>query len=274
MGGARGSGPFVAVNCAALPESLIEAELFGIEKGVATGVDQRMGRIESASGGTLFLDEIGDLSLTAQAKLQRVLQEREVEWVGGRKPVPVDLRLVAATNKDLPVEIESGAFRQDLYFRLNIVHLTMPPLREMRGDIPLLAKYFLQKYGVEMESSITTYSREALGAMCAYDWPGNVRELENEVKRVLVLSSGDRVELADLSAAVGEQAGILPRQTSDTPSIPINSKKPLKDRVTALEIQMIREALEHTGGDRRKTAKRLGLSHQGLINKVKRYGLD
>ena len=144
-GGPRQAKPFVAVNCAALPESLVEAELFGIEKGVATGVERRVGRIESAAGGTLFLDEIGDLNMTAQAKLLRVLQEREVEWVGGRKPVPVDIRLVAATSKDLSAEIETGRFRQDLFFRLNIVHLKMAALREIRGDIPLLATHFLQK---------------------------------------------------------------------------------------------------------------------------------
>src|SRR5438128_7469694 len=135
----RRAKPFVAVNCAALPEPLVESELFGIEKGVATGVERRVGRIESANGGTLFLDEIGDLSLAAQAKLLRVLQEREVEWVGGRKPVPVDVRLIAATNKDLKGEIQQGKFRQDLFFRLNVVHLHMPPLRELRGDIPVLA---------------------------------------------------------------------------------------------------------------------------------------
>src|SRR6185295_14242756 len=141
----RRTKPFIAVNCAALPEQLVESELFGIEKGVATGVDRRMGRIESANGGTLFLDEIGDLSLTAQAKLLRVLQEREVDWVGGRKPVSVDIRLVAATNKDLKDEIQHGRFRQDLFFRLNVVHLHMPPLREMRADIPVLAMHSLRK---------------------------------------------------------------------------------------------------------------------------------
>jgi transcriptional regulator with GAF, ATPase, and Fis domain len=142
---ARRSKPFVAVNCAALPDTLVESELFGIEKGVATGVERRVGRIESANGGTLFLDEIGDLSLTAQAKLLRVLQEREVEWVGGRRPVPVDVRVIAATNKDLREEIQQNRFRQDLYFRLNVIHVHMPALREIRTDIPLLAMYFLKK---------------------------------------------------------------------------------------------------------------------------------
>src|SRR6266513_1610158 len=146
----RRSKPFVAVNCAALPEALVESELFGIEKGVATGVERRVGRIESANGGTLFLDEIGDLSLTAQAKLLRVLQEREVEWVGGRKPVPIDIRLIAATNKDLKGEIQQNRFRQDLFFRLNVIHIRMPSLKEIRADIPLLAMYFLKKHSKEL----------------------------------------------------------------------------------------------------------------------------
>jgi DNA-binding NtrC family response regulator len=271
-GGSRCSKPFVAVDCAALPEGLVEAELFGIEKGVATGVERRMGRIEDASGGTLFLDEIGDLSLNAQAKLLRVLQEREVEWVGGRKPVHVDIRLVAATNKNLLAEIDAGRFRQDLYFRLNIVHLTMPALREVRSDIPLLARSFFQKFGKEMESNASSFSQEALRAMSSYGWPGNVRELENEVKRALVLSGGESIELNDLSDAVRE-GGVMLSQTPDPPSAKLDSKNPLKDRVTALEIQMIRDALAETEGNRRRTAKLLGLRHQGLINKIKRYGL-
>src|SRR5678815_2036494 len=175
----RGSKPFVAVNCAALPEQLVESELFGIEKGVATGVERRVGRIESANGGTLFLDEIGDLNLTAQAKLLRVLQEREVDWVGGRKPVPVDIRLVAATNKDLKEEIQRGHFRQDLFFRLNVVHVRMPALREIRGDISMLATHFLRKQARELDREVDGFEPEAMKALTAYDWPGNIRELEN-----------------------------------------------------------------------------------------------
>ena len=215
-GGSRRGKPFVAVNCAALPESLIEVELFGIEQGVATGVDRRVGRIESASGGTLFLDEIGDLSLAAQAKLLRVLQEREVEWVGGRKPVPVDIRLVAATNKDLPREIEAGRFRQDLYFRLNIVHLRMPALREIREDIALFATHFLQKYRSELGGSTERFSPNAVEALSSYPWPGNVRELENEVKRALVLSSEKVIEVEDLSESVREGSFVQP-PTQGTP---------------------------------------------------------
>src|SRR5262249_52557265 len=204
MSGRRGK-PFVAVNCAALPDTLVESELFGIEKGVATGVERRVGRIESANGGTLFLDEIGDLSLTSQAKLLRVLQEREVDWVGGRRPVPVDIRLVAATNKDLKDEIQQGRFRQDLFFRLNVVHLHLPALREIRADIPVLAMHFLRKQAKEMGREVLGFEPEALKALTTYHWPGNIRELENEVRRGVVLTAGDEISLGDLSDSVREE---------------------------------------------------------------------
>jgi len=273
-GSSRRGKPFVAVNCAALPETLVESELFGIEKGVATGVERRVGRIESANGGTLFLDEIGDLNLTAQAKLLRVLQEREVDWVGGRKPVPVDIRLVAATNKDLKDEIKNGRFRQDLYFRLNVVHLHMPPLREIRADIPVLAMYFLRKQIREMDREVTGFSSEAMKALMAYSWPGNVRELENEVRRAVVLTSGNQIVQEDLSESVREEELEGSPLDSESVSSSKDLKQKLKDRVTTLEIQMIRGAMTQTAGDKRRMAKLLGLSHQGLLNKLKRYGLQ
>jgi DNA-binding NtrC family response regulator len=262
---------FVAVNCAALPEPLVESELFGIEKGVATGVERRVGRIESANGGTLFLDEIGDLSLTAQAKLLRVLQEREVEWVGGRKPIPVDIRLIAATNKDLKEEIKQNRFRQDLFFRLNVIHIRMPALREIRSDIPLLATHFLRKYSKEMGRDLQSVSQDAMKALMAYHWPGNVRELENEIKRAVVLASGKEIQVQDLSDPIREER--LAVADADSPK-KSGEKQTLKDRVTTLEIQMIRDAMGQTESDRRRAAKILGLSHQGLINKLKRYGLE
>ena len=269
----RGSRPFVAVNCAALPEQLVESELFGIEKGVATGVDRRVGRIESANGGTLFLDEIGDLSLTAQAKLLRVLQEREVDWVGGRKPVAVDIRLIAATNKDLKEEIHKGSFRQDLFFRLNVVHVRMPALREIRGDIPVLAMHFLRKQAKELNVEIDGFEPEAMKALTAYDWPGNIRELENEVKRAAVLTTQKRICFDDLSETIREERLEQPEPEVTSGASAGKSKASLKDRVTVLEIQMIRDAMTQTGNDKRRTAKMLGLSHQGLLNKLKRYGL-
>ena len=271
FGGSRGKKPFVAVNCAALPESLVEAELFGIEKGVATGVERRMGRIESASGGTLFLDEIGDLSLTAQAKLLRVLQEREVEWVGGRKPVPVDVRLIAATNKDLAAEIEANRFRQDLFYRINTVHVIMPSLREMRGDIPFIATHFLHTYASELGGRAQSFAADAMRALVGYDWPGNVRELQNQVKRAVVLCTGEQIELDDLPESIRDGRLVVSDAASSAGGAG-ELRKPLKDRVTVLEIQMVRQAMSEAGGDRRRAAKILGLSHQGLINKIKRYG--
>jgi len=270
MSGRRGK-PFVAVNCAALPDTLVESELFGIEKGVATGVERRVGRIESANGGTLFLDEIGDLSLTAQAKLLRVLQEREVDWVGGRRPVSIDVRLIAATNKDLKEEIQQNRFRQDLFFRLNVIHIHMPALREIRTDIPLLAMYFLKKYSREIGREIHSFSPEALKALTAYHWPGNVRELENEVKRSMVLATTREIRLQDLSESILEERLTVP---DADPGTKLGDKQSLKDRVTKLEIQMIRDAMGQTESDRRRAAKMLGLSHQGLLNKLKRYGLE
>ena len=269
----RRKGPFVAVNCAALPETLVESELFGIEKGVASGVERRMGRIESANGGTLFLDEIGDLSLPAQAKLLRVLQEREVEWVGGRKPVPVDVRLVAATNKDLKEEISKGKFRQDLFFRLNVIHIHMPPLREIRADLPLIATFFLRKYSREMGRDVDIISSDAMKALATYDWPGNVRELENEIKRAVVLCLGQRIEAADLSESILEERLISTDTSSAAARTADGKPQSIKNRVTSLEIQMIRDAMSQSGNDKRRAAKMLGLSHQGLLNKLKRYGL-
>jgi len=267
----RRSRPFVAVNCAAIPETLVESELFGIEKGVATGVERRVGRIESAHGGTLFLDEIGDLSITAQAKLLRVLQEREVEWVGGRKPVPVDVRLIAATNKDLKEEIQQSRFRQDLFFRLNVIHVRMPALREIRTDIPLLAMYFLKKHSKDIGRNIQGFTADALKAMTAYHWPGNIRELENEVKRSMVLATTNEIRLLDLSEVILEERLVDPEPDSGKKS---GDKQSLKDRVTNLEIQMIRDAMSQTENDKRRASRILGLSHQGLLNKLKRYGLE
>jgi Nif-specific regulatory protein len=264
--------PFVAVNCAALPEALVESELFGIEKGVATGVEKRVGRIESANGGTLFLDEIGDLSMTAQAKLLRVLQEREIDWVGGRRPVSVDIRLVAATNKDLKHEIKEGRFRQDLFFRLNVIHIQMPALQEIRTDIPVLAIHFLRKYAKEMGREMRGFSHDAMKTLTSYHWPGNVRELENEVRRAIVLAAGPEITEQDLSESVREER--LVSCESEPHATTTGDKQSLKDRVTYLEIHMIRDAMAQTNSDRRRTAKLLGLSHQGLLNKLKRYGLE
>lgn len=202
--------PFVALNCAALPESLVESELFGIERGVATGVERRIGKFETAHGGTLFLDEIGDLNLTAQSKILRVLQERVIERVGGRKSVPVDVRILAATNKDLGEGIKKGSFREDLYYRLKVIHIRMPPLREIREDIPLLANHFLADSCREMNRKPANLASQALSSLANYPWPGNVRELENEIKRLVVTVRRKTLNEEDLSEAIRSASATAP----------------------------------------------------------------
>ena len=231
----RARKPFVALNCAAIPESLVESELFGIERGVATGVERRVGKFEAADSGTLFLDEIGDLSLTAQAKLLRVLQEKVIEHVGGRKAIPVDARILSATNKNLAAEIKKGAFREDLYYRLKVIHIQMPPLREIREDIPLLANYFLASHCREMRKEPMALTPQAVSACIGYPWPGNVRELENEMKRLVLSVPRKTIAREDLSEAIyrsGAEAGP-----------PMSRPTLLKDIVSDLEKRMIQEAL-------------------------------
>jgi transcriptional regulator with GAF, ATPase, and Fis domain len=203
---ARQGGPFVPLNCAAVPETLLEAELFGIERGVATGVTARPGRFELANGGTLFLDEIGDLTPVLQAKLLRVVQDREVERVGGRHRVRVDVRLVTATNRDLEVMMARGEFRQDLYYRLRVVELTIPPLRERHEDIPLLAQHFVRLHGRRLGREKLMLTRGALELLLQHDFPGNVRELENLLEAATALATGERVEAEDLRLAMGAGA--------------------------------------------------------------------
>jgi Nif-specific regulatory protein len=265
----RARGPYVAVNCGALPESLVESELFGIERGVATGVERRIGKFEAAHGGTLLLDELGDLSGGAQATLLRVLQERVVERVGGRRTIPVDVRVVAATNRDLEAAIAQGSFRSDLYFRLKVIHIRMPPLRAMREDIGLLAAHFLDQYGREQGRGRLELSAETLHCLEAYDWPGNVRELAHEMKRLVVLARGPIVDVTDLSAEI--------RPADADPVNPTRlhlQGTSLKIAVAELEQHMLREALTACGHNQVRAAKRLALSRQGLIKKLKRYGIS
>ncbi|MFQ5542679.1 MAG: sigma 54-interacting transcriptional regulator, partial [Candidatus Binatia bacterium] len=263
----RARRTFVALNCAALPESLVESELFGIEKGVATGVERRVGKFEEADGGTLFLDEIGDLSLTAQAKLLRVLQERVIEHVGGRKELPVDVRILSATNKDIEEEIERGNFRGDLFYRLKVIHIQLPPLREIPEDIPLLTNYCLANSCRELKKDPMNLTPQALSALVNYPWPGNVRELENEMKRLVVSVREDTITEEDLSKAIrGSGDGRLPSES--------RSEHSLKDTVSELEKRMILEALQRNRQNQQQAAKALGLSRQGLIKKIKRYGIN
>jgi len=263
----RARRPLVALNCAALPDSLMESELFGIEKGVATGVEGRIGKFEAADGGTLFLDEVGDLGLTAQAKILRVLQEHVIERLGGRKEIPVDVRILTATNKNLETEIKKGTFREDLYYRLKVIHIPMPPLRESREDIPLLANSFLAVYCREMKKETKKLTPGALRCLMAYPWPGNVRELENEMKRAVVLSERKVVTEEEFSEAVrngGGKGGLAQFLSAGS----------LKEIVTALEKRLIAEALQARRQNQQQAAKVLGLSRQGLIKKMKRYGIE
>lgn len=260
----RARYPFVALNCAAVPESLVESELFGIEKGVATGVERRVGKFEEADGGTLFLDEIGDLSLGTQAKILRALQEGVIEHVGGRKTISVDVRALSATNKDLEAEIKKGNFRKDLYYRLKVVHIQMPPLREIPEDIQILANYFLDKYCQEMKKEPKKLTAVALRCLMNYAWPGNVRELENEIKRLVVLTTRRVITEEDLSQAI---------RNNKNKKMPLRlmPARSLKETVEELEKSLISEALQRCRDNQRQTAKALGLSRWGLIKKMKRY---
>jgi len=261
----RSQKPFIALNCAALPDDLIESELFGIEKGVATGVDKRIGRFEAATGGTLFLDEIGDLSLKAQAKILRALQENVVERVGSTKPIAVDVRILAATNKNLESEVEKQLFREDLYYRLNVVRVRLPALREITRDIPLLAEHFLAKICADSERTPPVLQPDAIACLENYDWPGNIRQLENEMRRLMAMVRHKRIfaeSLADELRAAGKNA---------TRKRPRGSN--LHEAVSDLETAMISEALAAHKNNQLKAAEALGLSRQGLINKIKRYGI-
>jgi Nif-specific regulatory protein len=278
----RAEHPFVAVNCAALPDSIVEAELFGIERGIATGVDRRIGKFEEAQTGTLFLDEIGDLSLPSQAKILRVLQERSVTRVGGRTAVPLDLRIIAATNKDLEREIKDGHFRVDLYYRLKVIHIETPALQEVPEDIPLLANHFLEKYSKLMKTEPKQFTPAALECLTIYQWPGNERQLENEIKRLVASVRGKTIseEHIDPSIRSSEKAlatatissTLKTPQTENAPEIS-RSLKSLPDAVEALERRMIAEALRESGSNKQKAALALGLSRQGLIKKLKRLGI-
>jgi Nif-specific regulatory protein len=264
----RARKPFIAVNCAALPDNLVEAELFGIEKGVATGVDRRIGMFEAAHGGTIFLDEIGDLSLAAQAKILRVLQERAVDRVGGRATVPIDVRVIAATNRNLETAMREKQFRTDLFFRLSVVRIQTPSLREIPEDIPVLANHFLQKHCAAMSLEPKQFTEAALQRMAAYDWPGNTRQLENEIKRMLASVRGKTIAADQL--AIHQDSSAAPRSTAP----PLEATRSLYAAVEAVERQMIQDALIASGGNKLKAAQTLGLSRQGLFKKLKKLGVN
>ncbi len=260
----RARGPFIPVNVAALPDTLIESELFGHERGAFTGADrEHRGRFEMADGGTLLLDEIGDLPRGSQVKLLRALQEQTIERLGGARTIKVDVRVVAATNRDLEGMVRSGAFREDLYYRLNVVVIDLPPLRDRREDIPLLVEQFLKRYAAESHSGATTISREAMDLLLKYAYPGNVRELENLIFRAVVLARGPQVTSADLPLHVSELAAETPLEAQT-----------FVERVSDFERRLIVEALSRADGVQTRAARLLGMSERHLRYKLKKYGLE
>jgi two-component system response regulator HydG len=260
--GVRQNKPFVPVDCSGLVPTLIESELFGYVKGAFTGAQHaRTGLLESANGGTVFLDEIGDLPVDLQAKLLRALQEREIRPVGATDRVRIDLRIIAATNGDLESAIRTGGFRQDLYFRLNVVQVKLPPLRERKSDIPLLVNFFLEKFS-DPQRPIRTISEDAMRRLMAYDWPGNVRELENAVERAVALGSGPILHIADLPSNL--------QQNSSDKALDSNELTTIEE----MERRCILRALRETNGDKLAAARLLGIGKTTLYRKLKQYGAE
>ena len=265
----RSAKPMVTVHCAALSPTLLESELFGHEKGAFTGAhERRIGRFEQAEGGTLFLDEIGEIDETTQVKLLRFLGERTFERVGGNKTLTADVRVVAATNKNLKELVDAGEFREDLYFRLSVVELWSPPLRERSADAPLLALSFLREFASENAKPVCDFTAEALEAMIRYEWPGNVRELRTAVEHAVVLSKGDMIQLSDLPQSV-QSRGVIRSETE--------LSQPIIDKGVTLEEaekQLIIRTLQECRGNRTAAAKKIGISRRTLHRKLHRYGLE
>ena len=298
----RREGPFIKINCAAIPKTLMESELFGYEKGAFTGaVGAKPGRFELAHGGTLFLDEIGEIPVEMQVKLLRVLQESEFERVGGIKTIKVDVRLVAATNRDLHSEVASGAFREDLYYRLNVVPIHLPPLRERREDIPLLVNHFIAKFNERLKKQISGIEPDAVERLVSYHWPGNIRELENVIERTMLFCAGPTIRAVDLPAEftlVTAAPGPLPAGTAVPPdepppsrisgsfslpaltgSLPIGAeavsslKEAVRVETERVERELIQRALDETGNNVTQAARKLKISRKSLQTKMKELGL-
>jgi two-component system nitrogen regulation response regulator NtrX len=269
----RAQGPFVEVNCAAIPEELIESELFGHARGAFTGaLSSRKGKFELAHGGTLFLDEIGDMSLKTQAKVLRALQEQRIEPVGGTGSVEVDARVIAATNKDLASEIRRGTFREDLYFRLNVIPFHVPPLRERLEDVPALARHFMESLAAEHGRRPKAFAPEALDVLARLPWPGNVRELRNIVERVVIMTPGDRVEVRHLPASLLES--LPPRPLAGAPDSVSPTEEPsLASARDDFERQYILQRYRECGGNMSRTAAALGVERSNLYRKMKAFGL-
>ena len=266
----RANGPFIKVNCAALPESLLESELFGHEKGAFTGAQTlRQGLFERAHQGTLLLDEIGEMPLGLQAKLLRILQEREFERIGGHQTIRVDIRIIAATNRSLQTMVKAGTFREDLFYRLNVIHLQLPPLRERREDIALLANHFLQKFSSENQRDIIEIDPTAMSILSAWSWPGNIRELSNVIERAVVMNTGAVIFADDLPdqfrSPVSATTEVKPTQTGE---------RSLKEEIKREEKRIIVEVLEQQDVNRTRTALMLGISRRALMYKLQEYDID
>jgi two-component system response regulator AtoC len=267
----RRDGPFVPVNCGAIPENLLEAELFGHVKGAFTGANaDRVGLFEQANGGTLFLDEIGELPVSLQVKLLRALQERQIRRVGESTSREVDVRIVSATARDLEKEVEGGTFRSDLFYRLNVMNIHLPPLRHRQEDIPLLVRHFLDEYNEVLRTQVADLDATALSALVAYAWPGNVRELENVIERAVVLTEGDAIGVEQLPVSVTSKNGTGRQSLASLPPDELSVKK----RTAELERLLIGRALEITSGNRTRASELLELSYRALLYKIRDYGLD
>ena len=265
----RKNAPFIPVHCAALNENLLESELVGHEKGAYTGASERVaGRFETAAGGTLFLDEIGEISLPVQVKLLRVLETKTFERVGGKAPISVDVRLIAATNRNLAEMVSKGTFREDLYYRLNVINIAIPPLRERRSDIPNLLQFFLRKNQDAQHKGISDFSRETIDLLTTYDWPGNVRELRNCVENMAVFAHGSKLTIGDVPADIQER---LERQLQEKPATP---SAPSELDIRSNEKALIEKALEECGGNRSRAAEKLNISRRTLQRKIKLFGLE
>jgi nitrogen regulation protein NR(I) len=282
-GSSRRQKPLIKINCAAIPKDLMESELFGYERGAFTGaVTSKPGRFELADGGSLFLDEIGEIPSEMQVKLLRALQESEFERVGGIKTTRVDVRLIAATNRDLMQEIEAGRFRKDLYYRLAVVPITLPPLRERKSDIPMLVSHFIEKYNKKLNRAVAGLDDEALELLKAYAWPGNIRELENLMERVLLFADGPTLRAQDLPEPIrpgpsAPSAAATTATATPSPEVAAGAESGLKDLVRAkraeVERESIRLALQETGGNVTRAAKLLQISRKSLQIKMKEFGL-
>lgn len=272
----RSKGPFIKLNCAAIPESLLESELFGHEKGAFTGATSaKRGKFELAAGGTILLDELGDMPLHLQPKLLRAVEQKQVERIGGAKPVSFDVRIIAATNQDLAERMKDGEFRSDLYYRLNVANIVLPSLRERREDIPLLAEFFLRQVNLKVGTDIRGFSRDAMQAMFDYDWPGNVRQFANALERAVIFCPGPMITGEDMGQALQRKVepaptGVAPPNTLETNDFSL----PLKQAVQSFERGRIEAALRQCSGVQTEAARLLGITPKNLWNKLQKHGLD